>query len=65
MQTLNYNNLLRNRCPKCNKILWFDKTEEMVMCTLRCGFMIHKDKMEKICVNKTIKTLDYKGLLDA
>lgn len=65
MELLNYKNLLKNRCPKCNKALWFDKNEDMLICTYKCGFMIHKDKMEKICVDKTIKGLEYKGLLDA
>ncbi len=47
---MNWNNLLKNRCPKCKKELWFDKDEEMLICTITCGFMIHKDKMAKICV---------------
>jgi len=51
MQPLEYRNLLLNKCPKCRKTLWFNKSEEMIMCTLRCGFMIHKVKMEAICVD--------------
>lgn len=44
--------LLKNRCPTCNKELWFDENERMIMChNLRCGFMVDQDKMNKICLS--------------
>lgn len=64
MPPLNYRNLLQNKCPKCKKELWFDKSEEMIMCTLRCGFMIHQKKMESICVDMTLQRVGNSDLLD-
>lgn len=65
MPPINYRNLLANKCPKCKKELWFDKSEEMIMCTYKCGFMIHKDKMESICVSMTLNGLANSAFLDS
>ena len=49
---MNWNNLLKNRCPKCKLILWFDKDEEMIICpNISCGFMIKQKRMEMICID--------------
>lgn len=58
---MNWKNLLENRCPKCRKYLEWYPNEEMMMCTLRCGFMIEKGKMERICVDITIGKLGSQG----
>lgn len=64
MQPINYRNLLSNRCPKCNKYLWFDGSEDMLICTYKCGFMIDKVKMESICVDMTVKKVESYGFFD-
>lgn len=64
MPPLNYRNLLQNRCPKCNKNLWFDENEEMLLCSIRCGFMIHKAKMESICIGMVGKKIENSTLFD-
>lgn len=45
----NWYNLKRNKCPKCGKILGFNKDEEMIFCNdLHCGFQISQYRMEEI-----------------
>lgn len=43
---LNWKNLLDNKCPNCKKDLQFFPSEEMMMCTILCGFTIRKEKMQ-------------------
>jgi len=55
-----WNNLLRNRCPKCGKNLWFDKDEPYVMCnSLICGFMIDQARMQEIIMKITNRKLEW------
>lgn len=59
---MNWHNLLKNRCPKCKKELWFDKDEEMICCTISCGFMIAQEKMSIICSGIVTKRIDSESL---
>ena len=44
-----WNNLLKNKCPKCGWNLWYDKDEPMIMCPkLSCGFMVDQVRMQEI-----------------
>jgi len=51
----NWNNLLKNKCPKCRKNLDFESDKDMMMCTIRCGFMISSIKMNEICAKIYLK----------
>lgn len=53
-----WNNLDRNRCPKCNRLLDFESDKEMMMCTISCGFMINPDKMKKIVAENQFRRLE-------
>lgn len=50
MQKLAWKNLLQNKCPKCGLLLQFFPLEEMLMCSITCGFMIRDDKMKSMIV---------------
>lgn len=57
MAITNWNNLRRNRCPKCSKALDFKSDKEMMMCTISCGFMISPEKMKMIISEQTSRFL--------
>lgn len=57
MAIMNWNNLNRNRCPKCSKELDFISDKEMMMCTINCGFMISDEKMKVIVSENITKRL--------
>lgn len=64
-KNLNWSALLRNRCPKCNKNLWFDKDEPYVMCnSLICGFMIDQSRMQEITMKLTNRKLEWDAELE-
>lgn len=48
MQKLVWKNLLQSKCPKCGKALQFFPLEEMLMCSITCGFMIREEKMKQM-----------------
>lgn len=60
---MNWNNLMKNKCPKCGKELDFKSDKDMMMCTISCGFMIETENMKKICVQKARQTVDKKELI--
>lgn len=55
MQKLVWKNLLQSKCPKCRASLQFFPLEEMLMCTISCGFMIREEKMKSM-VTKMLGT---------
>lgn len=50
MQKLKWKNLLDNKCPKCGDKLQFFPGEEMMMCSIICGFMMRQEKMQSMVV---------------
>lgn len=61
---MNWKNLSKNRCPKCNKLLDFKSDKEMMMCTISCGFMISVKRMAEIVSESTSRELDRYRLQD-
>ena len=61
----NWFNLLKNRCPQCRGLLWFDKDEPMICCnSLQCGFMIEQKRMLEIVSDLTTRKLDWSADLE-
>jgi len=48
-QILKWQYLLKNKCPRCMQDLDFKSDESMMMCTIKCGFMITPQKMNEMC----------------
>jgi len=48
MKKLNWNNLKYSKCPKCSKYLEFYENEEFLLCSIECGFMIDRNKMQDL-----------------
>jgi len=64
-KSLKWSNLLRNRCPKCSKNLWFDGSEPMIICpSYLCGFMIDSAKMQEITMKLTNRKLEWDAELE-
>jgi len=63
----NWFNLLKNRCPQCRGLLWFDKDEPMIMCNGAmngCDFMIEQKRMQEIIMDLTSRKLDWSADLE-
>lgn len=64
MKPLNWNNLKRNKCPRCNKLLDFQSDQNigsevpMLLCTLACGFMISYSKFSEFCMAKSLHKIE-------
>ena len=44
---INWKNLNRNKCPKCNKVLGYSESTMNIVC--KCGFKISAEKFNHIC----------------
>lgn len=64
-KNLNWKNLLKNKCPKCNKNLWFDESEPFIICpSYLCGFMIDSAKMQAMTMELTSRKLDWSAEME-
>lgn len=52
-----WQNLLKNKCPKCGKELDYESDRDIMMCTISCGFMITARKMQAICLEQSAQKL--------
>lgn len=55
----NLDKLKLNRCPKCGKYLDFTSDPEMLLCTIKCRFMISHKEMASICMDKALQQIVY------
>jgi len=46
---MNWYNLLKNKCPQCNKDFMSGLTVEDAVFTHKCGFKISEQKYKEIC----------------
>lgn len=59
---IKWQNLKRNKCPKCGKELSYDPGEEMIYCPdLICRFQISQYRAERLITQMNGKKIDYKS----
>jgi hypothetical protein len=64
-KNLIWSNLLKNRCPKCNRNLWYDGSEPMIICpSYTCGFMIDQAKMQQFTMELAGRKLEWSAEME-
>lgn len=62
---MKWNNLLRNKCPKCGWNLWYDKDEPYILCPkYECGWMCPQWRMAEIVSKLLTRRLDWDSDLE-
>lgn len=62
---MKWNNLLKNKCPKCNRNLWYDKDEPFIICpSYECGFMVDQGRMAEIVAKLVTRRLEWDADLE-